>query len=108
MGAMPEDVMTGGAGRDIFQFESRTDTGNVVTDFQAGTGGDVLGMSAVMAGLGLTGQNGLTAGVVRAVQDGAATEVQVDMRPGSSAQWATFATLQNTTAAALTPDNWAF
>ena len=108
MGASPDDVMTGGAGRDTFKFEDRTDTGNVITDFQAGAGGDMLGLSAVMAGIGMSGMNGLSAGVVRAVQNGTATEVQVDLRPGAGTHWVSFATLQNTTAANLTNDNWSF
>jgi hypothetical protein len=108
VGAAQEDVLTGGTGRDTFHFEDRYDTGNRVTDFQAGAGGDVLGMQAVMATLGMTGTNGLTAGVVRAFQNGSATEIQVDVRPGAGTHWVSLATLANTTATALTSDNWSF
>jgi Ca2+-binding RTX toxin-like protein len=108
VGAAPEDVLTGGGGRDTFHFENRNDTGNVVTDFQAGAGGDVLGMQAVMGSMGLSGTNGLTAGAVRAFQNGASTEVQVEVRTGGGKEWVSFATLQNTTASSLTADNWSF
>ena len=106
--AAPEDTLTGGPGRDLFHFESPLDTGNLISDFQAGAGGDTLGLSAVMTGLGMTGMNGLTAGVVRAFQNGTSTEVQLDVRTGPGTEWVSLATLQNTTATALTTDNWTF
>jgi len=36
------DSMTGGAGADIFYFADAAHTGNFITDFTAGTGGDVI------------------------------------------------------------------
>ena len=107
LGATSADMMTGGAGHDTFSFES-ADVGNVITDFQAGADGDVLVMSAVMTGIGMAGVDGLAAGAVRAIQDGATTDVQVDMRPGVGTYWVNFATLQNTNAASFAAENWLF
>jgi Ca2+-binding RTX toxin-like protein len=102
------DTLTGGSGRDTFGFQSTADVANVITDFQAGAGGDMLDLQNVMSALGLPGVNGLAAGVVRTVQDGAHTHVQVDIDPGLGDHWATFATLQNVNATTLTPDDWLF
>ena len=101
------DQLSGGAGRDVFQFNALTEMGKVITDFQAGAGGDILGMHDLLAAVGYAGTNPLQDGQVRLVQDGTKTEVQVDAHPGAH-DYVTAATLQNTTASSLTGDNWTF
>jgi len=99
------DVMNGGAGRDVFQINATNEIFKVVTDFQAGAGGDVLDLHNLLISIGHGPTNALTDGTIRMVQNGAATEVQVDMRPGEN-RFATAVTLQNVSASSLVADNF--
>jgi RTX calcium-binding nonapeptide repeat (4 copies)/FG-GAP-like repeat len=99
------DVMTGGAGRDVFQINATNEIFKVVTDFQAGAGGDVLDLHNLLISIGHGPTNALTDGTIRMVQNGAATEVQVDMHPGEN-RFATAVTLQNVSASSLVADNF--
>jgi len=75
------DVMTGGAGQDIFPISAPNEIFKVVTDFQAGAGGDVVDLRNLLTSIGHGPTNALTDGTIRMVQNGAATEVQVDLHP---------------------------
>jgi hypothetical protein len=99
------DVMTGGAGQDVFQINATNEIFKVVTDFQAGAGGDVLDLRNLLISIGHGPTNALTDGTIRMVQNGAATEVQVDMHPGEH-RFATAVTLQNVSAPSLVADNF--
>jgi hypothetical protein len=99
------DVLSGGPGSDTFRFNALNEVGKVITDFQGGAGGDVLDLDNLLAFTGYTGANALQDGVVRLVQNGASTEVQVDAHPGTH-HWVTAVTLQNVTATAVIPENF--
>jgi VCBS repeat-containing protein len=47
VGGYGADTLTGNGGNDTFQFLSTRDTGDTVTDFTAGTGGDVFDFSRI-------------------------------------------------------------
>jgi len=49
---------------------------------------------------------GFAAGLVRTIQDGAATQIQLDANSGPGQHWVTLATIQNVAATSLTTDNW--
>ena len=99
------DVMTGGAGQDVFQINATNEIFKVLTDFQAGAGGDVLDLRNLLISIGHGPTNALTDGTIRMVQNGAATEVQVDMHPGER-RFATAVMLQNVSASSLVADNF--
>jgi len=99
------DVMSGGAGQDVFQINAPNEIFKVVTDFQAGAGGDVLDLRNLLISVGHGPTNALTDGTIRMVQNGAATEVQVDLHPGEH-RFATAVTLQDVSASSLVADNF--
>jgi len=84
-------------------------TANVVRDFAAGAGGDVLDLTAYLAGGALTdytpGSNPFLSGHMRLVQAGAHTLVQVD-RDGGSDGFVTVLTLRDTVALNFTAFNF--
>jgi hypothetical protein len=98
------DVLTGGTGRDQFVISALNEIGKLITDFQAGGGGDYLNIDALLTAVGYAGSNGIADGVVRLVQNGAATEV--DVLASATLGFITAATLQNVNAGTLTPDNF--
>jgi len=97
--------MSGGAGQDVFQINAPNEIFKVVTDFQAGAGGDVLDLRNLLISVGHGPTNALTDGTIRMVQNGAATEVQVDLHPGEH-RFATAVTLQDVSASSLVADNF--
>jgi Ca2+-binding RTX toxin-like protein len=99
------DKMTGGVGRDVFQFDSLNEMGKVITDFQAGTGGDVLSLQNLLVSIGYVGTDPLHDGEIRLIQDGAKTELQVDSHPGVH-HYVTAATLESVVATQVTIDNF--
>jgi Ca2+-binding RTX toxin-like protein len=44
------DMLTGGSGSDLYLYTGPADGGDTITDFKAGTGGDVLDISDVLVG----------------------------------------------------------
>jgi serralysin len=82
---------------------------NIVRDFVAGAGGDVIDLTAYLAGGALTnftgGSNPFLTGHMRLVQAGADTLVQVD-RDGGSNGFVTVLTLQKTLASNFTAYNF--
>ena len=99
------DVMTGGAGQDVFQINAPNEIFKLVTDFQAGVGGDVLDLRNLLISIGHGPTNALSDGTIRMVQNGTATEVQVNLHPGEH-RFATAVTLKNVAAASLVADNF--
>ncbi|MBC7953690.1 MAG: cadherin-like domain-containing protein [Rhodospirillaceae bacterium] len=108
-------TVIGGEGRDTIAFTAGTTEGNgatnVVLDFAAGKGGDILDLSAFIGGFELYGWDGrsnlFSQGFVRLLEANGATQLQVD-RDGANAgwKWLTVGTLANTQASALTGDNF--
>ena len=82
---------------------------NIVRDFVAGAGGDIIDLSAYLAGGALTnytpGDNPFLDGHMRLVQAGADTLVQID-RDGGSDGFVTVMTLQKTFASNFTAFNF--
>ncbi|MDF8335010.1 hypothetical protein [Novosphingobium cyanobacteriorum] len=95
------DTLTGGAGKDRFVFD-HLDSIDIITDFQAGAGGDTLDVSILGARHGWRGDF-LAKGYVQFVQSGADTLVKIAPEPGGDLF--TIARLQNVSAADLTADN---
>ena len=100
-GGAEADLLTGGEGSDRFVFD-RTDTADVITDFQAGPGGDSLDVAILGARYGWVGDF-VAKGYVTFSQDGNDTVVEVAPDLGGSAYQ--IARLQNVAASSLTSDN---
>ncbi|MBP0447176.1 type I secretion C-terminal target domain-containing protein [Roseomonas sp. SSH11] len=104
------DTVTGGEGRDTFEVDwwnATTFKADLVTDFQAGAGGDILNLSYSYSHLGLPiGTNPFTSGYFRLLQNGADTLVQVDSDGAAGSRgWVTVLQLQGVTAADIVADN---
>jgi Ca2+-binding RTX toxin-like protein len=113
-------VASGGAGRDRFGFDTEMDLyprfayGLVVTDFEAGPGGDRIDLHGMLQlsglhGRGYEGGNAFHAGqgYLRLVQSGADTLLQWDEDgvAGGAHGWHTVITLQGVEASSLTSEN---
>jgi len=103
-GGVGTDVLTGGEGRDRFAFHSLGEAGDIITDFRAGPGGDVIDLSVLAARFGWGSADPIDAGYARFVQDGANVLVQVDQNGGGNS-FVTIATLANSNASQLTREN---
>jgi Ca2+-binding RTX toxin-like protein len=104
-------TLTGGAGADLFSFNglpyySDGPAPFVVTDFEAGSGGDVLDVVSWLASSGgYTGGNPFEAGYLRLRQDGADALLSFDYNGGGDGYMPAIRLL-NTQAAALTNANF--
>jgi Ca2+-binding RTX toxin-like protein len=78
-GGLGVDKLTGGSGSDLFLRHALNEGRDVITDFQAGAGGDVLDISDML--LEFTAGN--EAQFVQCVASGAATIVRVDANGGA-------------------------
>ena len=104
-------TITGGAGQDMIDiqaFSFGTGSGHVLTDFEAGAGGDVIGFETLLndlAGLGYTGGNPFGTGHLALEQVGA--DVVLFAFDGGDPAGGGFAllTFQNTTRADFTDAN---
>ncbi len=95
-------VISGGGGRDVFSLSTyRT---SVVTDFQAGDGGDKLDLRYALLDIYTTGERGVD--FLKFEQSGADVLIRYD-RDGSSSYYsmATVITLKNVQLSSLTLDN---
>lgn len=107
------DTVTGGAGRDTFWLGAHgvqsgaARTVDVITDFQAGPGGDRLYIDDVLYYVWNRNDNPFLTGHIRLKQSGADTLVQADYDGFGSAYAATtLVKLKNVNAASLTVDNF--
>jgi Ca2+-binding RTX toxin-like protein len=121
-GGPARDVMTGGPGVDtyayVFAYESSDSTGvDTITDFQAGTGGDLLDFTALTHGFaafagnvsGMAAVNAaLHAGTVTAAYDSAAQLLHVDLDANGRLDGVNDITLQLAGVAQLAPGNFIF
>ena len=92
------DLLSGGAGADRFAYLSTAEGGDIITDFQAGSGGDAIDLSVIAIQNGWRGDM-FAGGYVGLVQSGADTLVRVDANGGGDA-YVTLATLKNVDAMA--------
>jgi Ca2+-binding RTX toxin-like protein len=108
-GEVADPTITTGTGSDTIELRGGSDGHKVtVTDFTAGSGGDVLDIRSVLAHSVWDGStNPFAAGFLRLVQNGADTDLQWD-RNGTNdgAEWITVVTLQNVNAVSLTSANF--
>lgn len=102
-GGVGYDTLSGGAGQDRFVYLDAKEAGDVISDFTAGSEGDVIDLAAIAFRNGWHGDL-FTRGYVRFLQSGSNTFVQVDSNGGGDS-FTTFATLANVAAGALTSAN---
>lgn len=102
-GGLGSDILVGGSGIDRFAYHVMGEAGDVIADFRAGTGGDVVDLAVLSRQLGWSGDLG-GKGYVAFVQSGADTLLQVDSTGGANS-FVTMATLKGVTALALTSAN---
>ena len=105
------DTLSGGAGRDtyrVYGYDARYSLTNlrtdVITDFEAGQGGDVLDLSNVTNYLSgwTNGTNPFTSAHLRLLADGADTLVQMDWDgAGASGTWQSLVRLQGVAPSSL-------
>jgi Ca2+-binding RTX toxin-like protein len=85
--------LTGGGGRDIFDFTPGSVAADTITDFTRGVGGDVLGLGEVLPGF--IGGTSVVGNFIRMLDDGAGgTEVQVN-GDGIGSDFSTVVYLEN-------------
>jgi VCBS repeat-containing protein len=103
------DTLTGGAGSDLFDYNALGDrgtTGDRITDFATGAGGDVLDLRDILDSFaGYDGTNAISGGYLRFAASGANTLVQVDS-DGAGNGFVTLATLNNVTMTAADTTNY--
>lgn len=105
-GGASADKLSGGSGVDRFAYHDAIEGGDVITDFAAGSGGDVLDIGVLLTRAGYHGTKPFSDGYVRAVQSGTDTLVQVDTNGGGNSFNTTLAKLEGVKAASLTASNF--
>ncbi|MDF8334981.1 calcium-binding protein [Novosphingobium cyanobacteriorum] len=99
-GGQGGDTLYGGSSSDRFAYRNVNEAGDVIKDFQAGAGGDVIDVSQMFFHYGWKS----TLGHVRFVQSGADTLFQVDLDGGVD-NYVTMARLEGVTASTMTSAN---
>ncbi|NBT41453.1 MAG: tandem-95 repeat protein [Alphaproteobacteria bacterium] len=94
-GGEDADTLTGGSGQDIFVYTSRNDEGDIITDFVAGAGGDLLDLRPLFQNLGYTGADPFGEGWLELQQVGSDLKVNLDRNGGGDNYSDTLVTLQN-------------
>lgn len=116
-GTTGSDTLTGGEGRDTYDIHAYTARyaptlvrADVITDFTAGAGGDILLLGSVVGYLTNyeAGKNPFVSGHLRVVDQNGDTLVQVDWDgSGTSGSWTTLARLRGVASTALVAANFA-
>ncbi|MPY69176.1 MAG: hypothetical protein GEU92_03715 [Alphaproteobacteria bacterium] len=107
IGGGGEDALSGGDGQDTFVYNAISEAGDTIVDFTAGSGGDVIDVSALLASFGYAGSDAFADGYLRTSQSGADTLVQVDGDgDGDGDSYVTLATLQGVNENDLAVGNW--
>lgn len=103
-GGKGADILVGGSGENTFRFDSVEDAGDIVKDYVAGK--DNLDIRGLLAEIGSDSTRPATDGIVELLQDGAHTQVMVNV---SETEQVHLATLENTDAQLVmaTADHWA-
>jgi Ca2+-binding RTX toxin-like protein len=102
IGGAGSDILTGGANSDKFVYLAMTDAGDIITDFTAGVGGDILDLSGLFSAVGVASA-AVNSSYLQFAQSGASTILQVDRDgAGTTYGFVTMATLSNLTATQLT------
>ena len=91
------DTLTGGAGQDMFVYTSRNDEGDVITDFTAGDGGDLLDFRPLFTGLSYSGADPFGEGWLQLVQVGSDLNINLDRNGGGDSYSDTMVTLRGVT-----------
>ncbi|WP_407067293.1 calcium-binding protein [Methylobacterium sp. Leaf111] len=102
-GGAGTDTLTGGSGQDRFAFHQVSEAGDIITDFRAGSGGDILDLSVMDKRYEWHGDI-FQEGYVKFVQSGADTLLKVDANGGGDG-FITLATLKDVSAGSLTAAN---
>lgn len=101
------DVLSGGPGRDTFQFNDLTEAGQEITDFSQSA--DILDLRDLFLHAGQAGRDPLIDGTLRLLGDGDATRVQIDASFGAHRhEWLTLTTLDHVDPSAVTRANLMF
>lgn len=83
IGGLGADLMAGGAGRDVFRYSAAEElNGDLITDFEAGAGGDQLDFSALFDAIGYSGSTPIQDGYIALDQVGADTVARLDLDGG--------------------------
>jgi len=108
IGYQSRDLLTGGAGNDVFGYTSIVEAGDIITDFKVGN--DLIDLSAVLKNVGFTGLNGISKGYVGFKASGANTIVTLDADgPSGTGTARPFALVQNVSVGQLNnPSNFIF
>lgn len=104
-GGQGPDSLTGGPGSDRFMYLLPSEGQDVITDFQAGAGGDVIDLGPFLSKVGYRGGDAVAAGYVRMIQIGSDAVLEVSAN-GQGIDWAKLATLRGVSVNLLTRDNW--
>ena len=96
------DRLTGNGGRDVFVYTSIRDAGDTITDFTPND--DRLDLNALLASIGATPANAISAGYVKLVANGTSTVVMIDTDGSAGAAAARpLVTLLNVSPASIDP-----
>lgn len=108
IGGLGSDILTGESGNDKFVFDSFSEGGDTITDFNLS--GDVISLTKLFQSLRYTGgSNAIADGYLRWIQSGSNTLVQIDT-DGSAALvgFSTLVTLNSVNANSLIVSNFVF
>ncbi len=101
-GGAGADTMTGGAGMDRFVYGNVSEAADAISDFVAGSGGDLIDLEAVYAYLGYTGLDPIADGHLKLTQSGLDTLVKIDADGFGGSAATLLVTLTGVTATTLT------
>jgi Ca2+-binding RTX toxin-like protein len=100
------DTLTGGAGSDFFDYDSLTESGDLITDFETGASGDKLDLIDILVAVGYSGSDALGDARVRAVDTGQDTDIEIDTT--GTGTYSVLTTLVRINAVDITTGNWIF
>jgi Ca2+-binding RTX toxin-like protein len=103
IGGFGNDKLTGGTGNDLFVYNSLSDAGDTITDFELGK--DQIVLTQLLSNLGYAGSNPITDGYIKFAASGKNTIVQIDADGFGSQLSAPLVTLQNRSVTQLNDTN---
>ncbi|KQT56099.1 hypothetical protein ASG52_24590 [Methylobacterium sp. Leaf456] len=97
VGGGGSDILTGGGRRDTFMLIADDGGSDTITDFQLGSGGDLLDVTKFLKSVGYTGKNAFADGVIRTTNRWSAdAQIEFDRAWKTKGEsWSTLVTLQN-------------